>query len=89
MQYSEFIDELENNGTVLVARVSSGHSFCGELASATSITPNYVTLKTTSGTRVRVKDVYGRCEVAGKYKDYFVASTKRIESPDFFELPVD
>lgn len=84
MKYSEFLNELENNGCILIVRVSSGHSFCGELASATHFGPRYVKLKTKSGTRVRVNNACGRCEVAGKHKEYFVVGVDRMNDPNFY-----
>lgn len=84
MKYSEFLNELENNGRILIVRVSSGHSFCGELASATHFGPRYVKLKTKSGTRVRVNNACGRCEVAGKHKECFVVGVDRMNDQNFF-----
>lgn len=85
MTFIEFINEAQDNG-VLVARASSGHSFCGETAALVSVGDVFATIRTESGKRLRVKDVYGKAEIAGKYgRYYFVANVERMSSDNFFE----
>lgn len=85
MEFAEFIEQVQDNG-VLVARVSSGHSFCGETAQLVKVGDDFATIETESGKRLRVKDVYGKAVIAGKLgKEHFVANVERMASEDFFE----
>lgn len=84
MKFNEFVAETQDNG-ILVARVASGHSFCGEKAEVVKVSDSYVTVKTESGKRLRVDDVYGKAAIAGKYgKECFVAPVSRMEDENFF-----
>lgn len=94
MKFAEFIEQVKDNG-VLVARVSSGRSFCGETARfvrhnfASGYHPESVTIETESGKRLRVNDVYGKAVIAGKLgKEHFVASVERMDSEDFFKSAI-
>ena len=85
MKFAEFIEQVQDNG-VLVARVSSGHSFCGETAHLVKVGDSFATIETESGRRLLVRDVYGKAAIAGKLgKDYFVASVERMASENFFK----
>lgn len=88
MKFAEFIEQVKDNG-VLVARVSSGHSFCGEKARfirrnfASGYHMETVTIETENGKRLRVKDVYGKAVIVGE-PECFVASVERMDSESFF-----
>lgn len=84
MKFNEFISEAQDNG-VMVCRVSSGHSFYGEVAHIAKLTDSYATVKTESGKRVRVNDVYGKTVCGGKFKDCFIACVSRANDDNFFK----
>lgn len=85
MKFAEFIEQAQDNG-ILVARVSSGHSFCGEAARLVKVGDDFATIETESGKRIRVKDVYGKAIISGKLgKEHFVANVERMASDNFFK----
>lgn len=85
MKFAEFIEKAQDEG-ILVARVSSGRSFCGEPAEFKGITPSgNVKLETESGKRIRVKDVYGKAVACGKAKDFMLMDISCMGDDNFFK----
>lgn len=90
MRFNEFFEIIQDEESVVIARVSSGTSLIGEIAHLVRVNDYSVTVHLElSDTNIRIRDNYGRAESMGRFKDVMVLPFQAINRPGFVEMAID
>lgn len=90
MRFNEFIENIQDEGAVVIARVSSGTGLIGEIAHLVRINDNSVTVHLElSDANIRVRDNQGIAESMGRFKNVVILPFQTINRPGFVEMAID
>ena len=90
MRFNEFIDHIQNEGSVVIARVSSGTYIVGEIAHLVRLNNKSVTIHLElSDENIRIRDNMGMAESMGRFKDVMVLPMRAIDRPNLIEMAID
>lgn len=90
MRFNELFETIQDEGAVVIARVSSGTGLIGEIAHLVRVNDYSVIVHLElSDANIRVRDNQGIAESMDRFKNVEILPFQTINRPGFVEMAID